>query len=86
MLREKYLEELINCLVEQPLTTSDDAIRVLPREEEFIELAIISEKEVDEEWNNSDHHAMMKQRYLTKSSIDIDQIFVPGDRLEHFAK
>jgi len=82
MLREQYLIELINCLVEQPLAISDDAIQTLPREEEFIELAIISEKEADEEWNNSDHHAMMKQRYFTKSSIDINQIFLPGDRLE----
>jgi len=80
MLLEQYITELVNCLVEQPLTTSDDAIKTLPREEEFVELAIITEKEADKEWNNSDQHTLMSQRYLTKSSININQIFQSGDR------
>jgi len=44
MLREQYLIELINCLVEQPLAISDDAIQTLPREEEFINRDILQSR------------------------------------------
>jgi len=84
MLREKYLTELINCLVEQPLATGDNAIQTLPREEEFVELAITSAEEVDKNWNNSDRHALLRQRYTDMSPINIDQIFVAGDRYNSF--
>jgi len=80
-LQQHYQAELINCLVEQPFASDDNTIKVVPREEEYISLAVIDASEVDKEWNNSDRDALMEQRYLKMRSIDIEHIVQSDDQV-----
>ena len=80
-LRQHYQAELINCLVEQPFATDDRALQPIPREEEYISLAVIDASMVDKEWNNSDRDALLEQRYLKLRSTDIDHIVQREDQI-----
>jgi len=67
--------------VEQPFATDDNAIQPVPREEEYISLAVIDASEVDKEWSNSDRDALMEQRYLKMKSTDIEHIVQNDDQV-----
>ena len=67
--------------MEQPFTGDDNAVQSVPREEEYISLAVIDASEVDREWNNSDRDALMEQRYLNMKSTGIEHILQKSDQV-----
>ena len=53
------------------------------REDIYIDLLVLPSSEVDTEWNNSDRKALLKLRYLERSSSEkaFDQLYSPDDEL-----
>ncbi|XP_066926282.1 E3 ubiquitin-protein ligase DZIP3-like [Clytia hemisphaerica] len=82
-LRKKYRKDLIKCLVEQPLSSTEMTEINVFREDIFIDLMVLPSSEVDRKWNNSDREALMEQQYLPKSTTHnaVDQIFSEDDEL-----
>ena len=61
VLREYYVTEFIQCLVDQPLSNNQSNYYV-PREDVYVELAVLEAVTFDEELSNSDRDSMMKNR------------------------
>ena len=81
-LRQYYIKELINCLVEQPLSSSSDqSSYYMPRKDVYIELAVLQASFIDSEVNNSDRDALLKLNYLNRTSLSIDDLFQDEDQL-----
>ena len=82
-LRQQYKEELIKCLVEQPLSSTGMDSQYSMREEIYIDLLVLPSSTVDEEWTNSDRKALLKQEFLDRSASEkaFDRLFLPDDEL-----
>ena len=81
-LRQHYIKELINCLVEQPLSSSSaQSSYYMPRKDVYIELAVLQASFIDSEVNNSDRDALLKLNYLDRTSLSIDDLFQDEDQL-----
>ena len=83
-LRIIYKEELIKCLVEQPLSTTGMDSQYVMREDIYIDLIVLPTSTVDKEWNNSDRATLFKQEYLKVNSVAekaFDQLFFPDDEM-----
>ena len=82
-LRQHYKEDLIKCLVEQPLSSIGMDSQYAMREDIFIDLLVLPSSTVDEEWTNSDREALLKQEFLNRSASEkaFDQLFLPNDEL-----
>ena len=82
-LRQHYKEDLIKCLVEQPLSSTEMDSQYAMREDMYIDLVVLPSSTVDEEWTNSDREALLKQRFLNRSASGkaFDQIFSQDDEL-----
>eukprot|EP00111_Clytia_hemisphaerica_P021123 TCONS_00062222-protein len=82
-LKEHYLNELIRCLVEQPLSQTDSDIDYVMREDVYIDLVVLPSSTVDKEWSNSDRDALVEQQKLVKSTVekDIKTILLPSDEV-----
>uniref|UniRef100_A0A7M5UWJ4 Uncharacterized protein n=1 Tax=Clytia hemisphaerica TaxID=252671 RepID=A0A7M5UWJ4_9CNID len=74
-LEEHYEEELIRCLIEKPLSETDEETEYVTREDVFIDLMVVPSTVVDREWSNSDRAALMEQENFPKPTmhITIDQ-------------
>ena len=79
-MKQYYIKELINWIIDQPFDQSG-SIDCISREDSFIDLAVLSGKEVNREWLNSDREAIMKLEYLQQESIGINDIWEPTDQL-----
>ena len=82
-LRQLYKEDLINCLVKQPLSLSGEDSQYAMREDIYIDLLVLPSSEVDSERNSSDREALLRQRHLERSSSEkaFDRLFFPDDEL-----
>jgi len=80
-LRDHYIAELIECLVEQPLSKCKTTTHYVSREEQYIDLAVLEAEIIDNDWHNSDRQSMIKQKHLKLSSIDINKLFQSDDEL-----
>ncbi|XP_066915032.1 uncharacterized protein [Clytia hemisphaerica] len=82
-LRRHYVNDLIHCLVEQPLSQVDEDTNSVLREDVFIDLVVLPSSTVDKEWSNSDRAALMEQQYIPKTSpkTSVNNIFSQKDEL-----
>ena len=80
-LKQHFIEELIDWIIEQPLDPDGAGDSCFSREDGYIDLAVISSEEANKEWHNSDREAIMDLRYLQLESIHIDDIWKPSDQL-----
>ena len=80
-LRESYKADLINCLVEQPLSSTETDSQCFAREELYIDLIVLPSVDVDEEWTNSDRETLVKHRFIRKEGTRkaVDQLITPDD-------
>ena len=92
-LREHYVKEMINLLVDHPFFTSDFSRQCLSREENFIELAVIQQGkqqngnqlnsagqfDAGERVSHSDRETLMEQQYLEMKHLDIKEIIEQND-------
>ncbi|XP_066934858.1 uncharacterized protein [Clytia hemisphaerica] len=78
-LRSYYVTEFIRCLVDQPLSNSSNYY--VPREDVYVELAVLEAVAFDEELSNSDRDSLMKQSHLTKTGIKMNEVLQPDDQL-----
>ena len=53
----------------------------MSREDNYVDLSVISGEKVDLEWHNSDREAIMNLKYLNQKSICLDKIWEPTDQL-----
>ena len=82
-LRQHYKEELIKCLVEQPLSSTGIDSQYAMREDIFIDLLVLPSSTVDEEWANSDREALLKPGFLNRSASEkaFDQLINQNDEI-----
>ena len=82
-LRKHYVNELIRCIVDQPLSKTGGDTSEVMREDVYIDLVVLPSDIVDQEWSNSDRSALMQQQhsFKPKSYNSVDQIPLPEDEL-----
>lgn len=83
-LRNHYIEELIDWLIEQPIRSEEAPTlgsHYVSREKNYIELAVLEASNVDMELSNSDRESLMEQRHLKLNSIDFDDILHDNDEM-----
>ena len=81
-LKEHYIDELIEWIIEQPLNPNQGGgVSCMSREDAYVDLSVFSGETVDSEWHNSDREAIMDLEYLKRESICLDQIWEPADQL-----
>ena len=80
-MKQRYIEELIEWIIDLPLNPNEAGINCMSREQGYIDLAVLSGEQADAEWKNSDREAIMELRYLQLKSISIDDVWKPTDRL-----
>ena len=80
-LREKYKIDLINCLIEQPLSSTESGSQYFGREELYIDLIVLPSVDVDEKWTNSDRETLVKHKFIRKEGVGkaVDQLLTPDD-------
>ncbi|XP_066917867.1 uncharacterized protein [Clytia hemisphaerica] len=82
-LRRHYVNDLIHCLVEQPLSQADEDTNSVLREDVFIDLVVLPSSTFDKKWSNPDRAALMEQQYIPKTSPKraVNNIFSQKDEL-----
>ena len=78
-LKSRYIEDLIDWYVDQPLAQNEAGINTLSRED--VDLAVLSGEKVDLEWSNSDRKALMDMKHIQSENISINHIWEPNDQL-----
>ena len=53
----------------------------MSREDDYVDLVVISGEVVDSEWHNSDREAIMNLKYLKHESICLDKLWEPTDQI-----
>ena len=83
-LREHYIKEMINLLVDHPFSTSEFSRQCLSREDNFIDLAVLLPGQLSngdgDEGDHSDRQTLMKQQYLEMKHLDLEEIIELDDR------
>ena len=60
-LKQHYIEELIDWIIDQPLISNEaDSLTRLSREDAYVDLAVVSSGVVDSVWKSSDREAIIK--------------------------
>ena len=82
-LKRFYVKELIKCMVDRPLSSTEEDNQSVLREDIFIDLVVLPTTTVEEIWNNSDRESLMKQQHLEKTFTEqsVDKIFMPNDEV-----
>ena len=59
---------------------SGNAYQTVNREDAFVDLAILEGNDVDDKWTQSDREYHLRQVYVSKKSIEIEDIFTSADK------
>ena len=80
-MKGRYIEDLINWYIDQPLAQNEAGINTLSREDAYVDLAVLSARKVDLEWSNSDRKALLEMKHIQSEGIAINDIWEPDDQL-----
>ncbi|XP_057311094.1 uncharacterized protein LOC130648960 [Hydractinia symbiolongicarpus] len=80
-LKSLYVTRLMKLLIAQvELTTGRISHEERPREDAYVDLAIIDASEIDEEWKQSDRKYHLKTAYLFKANVKLKDLFAVSDK------
>lgn len=80
-LKSLYVTRLMKLLIAQvELTTGRISHEERPREDAYVDLAIIDASEIDEEWKQSDRKHHLKTAYLFKANVKLKDLFAASDK------
>ena len=80
-LKQCYLEKMIDWVIDQPFNlNSSGGTNSMSREQGYVDLAVLTGEQVDNEWKNSDREAIMEMKHLQIESIGIEDLWKPTDQ------
>ena len=72
---------MIKWIIDQPFNLkSSGSTNPMSREQGYVDLAVLTGEQVDNQWKNSDREAIMQMRHLEIQSIGIDDLWKPTDQ------
>ena len=72
---------MIEWVIDQPFNlNSSDGTNPMSREQGYVDLAVLTGKQADNEWKNSDREAIMEMKHLQIQSIDINDLWIKTDQ------
>ena len=72
---------MIEWVIDQPFNlNSSGGTNPMSREQDYVDLAVLTGKQVDNEWKNSDREAIMEMKHLQTQSIDINDLRLQTDQ------
>jgi len=79
-LQKRYIKELTDCPIKQAIVTDPNHNNCsMPREEAYVELAVLEAKEVDKLWKCAERDFHIEQNRLSRSSINMNEIVMSCD-------
>ena len=80
-MKERYVDELISWLVEQPFTKNGRReFLSFSREDSYVELSILEANELDHLWSNTDRDFHLKQQQFDRVRIQMEDVLTCNDR------
>ena len=80
-LKQHYIEEMIEWVIDQPFNfKSSGGTNPLSREQDYVDLAVLTGEQVDNEWKNSDRQSIMQMNHLRIQSIGINDLWKANDQ------
>ena len=72
---------MIEWVIDQPFNlNSSGGTNPMSREQGYVDLAVLTGKQADNEWKNSDREAIMEMKHLQIQSIDINDLWIKTDQ------
>ena len=78
-LRDRYIDDLVKVMINQPLSKCNDENIKINREDFYVDLTVLDSTAVEEELNGSDREYLIKKRFEERGSIQLNEIIKEDD-------
>lgn len=79
-LRDRYIDDLVEIMINQPLSKCGEENREIDREDFYVDLTVLDSSEVEKELTSSDRDYLMEKKFEKRASIKINEIIHKDDK------
>ena len=78
-LRCRYIDDLLEILINQPFSKGREENIKLNREDFYVDLTVLDSSEIDKEFSSSDREYLIGKKFEKRGSIELNKIIQRGD-------
>ena len=79
-LRNRYIDDLVEVMINQPLSKYDNENIEVNREDFYVDLTVLESSEAEKELGGSDREYLMEKKFEERESIQLNEIIQPDDK------